>query len=618
MTQTVIKNLDYIAKHCSECPDVITFEPTFNVQHDKMNKDDLTFRADTDFQAYPYYSYLEHVPYPYRKSPVHDALLPIFRLVRAGKTVILKVSPTIDTSLSFALDFLGSLYHDAYDKNRSLWMAYDRMGYDPVEGYSDLPVPAGKVIKDFSTTFLWTRRWSFSMKKMEELFPYDINKSYKLCLNKLDEMLRKTSKNCQGKKLLDEIVKTVKGIPDIVPMTSAEMGKLVDTFLKNPDGELLTFPNIISQLDKQYNLSNRLRCPSDEMLKPQLSWQEGECPAFIQAIKREDMGWPVAFAVKFGKGEVIVAPSPCTYVPPIDVDFPESTKAEDEEDELAQKLDSGPTFSQRRGFALVSSYKKEFCSELRPGDHNDGLPDNENVHVSVSKGAHGDKPAQVPYATDSCFVISLPVPLEEEMDERSKITINVKQPNKEEFKEHRVTVRCFIEFLVIFLACNMGGIALISGELSKKKKLIAGLKKKRRQIVMMRDGKVLKSLPGGDLFFSNQSNVDTQIQRSINNLLFNERQPIGVDDLQEIARGRSPGAERLLFEEYSIERLQNIRLDLSESDMKSLKKFRFKISDDDLNAGSFNPMADFNKNAVKFFSMLEKILSKQKTLPSGK
>ena len=226
-----------------------------------------------------------------------------------------------------------------------------------------------------------------------------------------------------------------------------------------------------------------------------------------------------------------------------------------------------------------------------------------------------------PGSGESPFEISLESPIKREMEEGSEITLKVKPPGGKKVSSHIATVRCFIEFLVIYLASQgEGGIALIPGSLKDKVELIKKLKKARKQIVMMYDSgnKQLNPLLGGEMFLGYTSNVDTHIQRVINKILFNKRKPEGVDALQTIARGRTPGGQRATHEGYSIEKIRNVRLIFAEKEIDSLKRFQFILPVDAEEDRAFRPLLEFNKYAKKFFNALAVMLERENSLITKK
>jgi len=130
--------------------------------------------------------------------------------------------------------------------------------------------------------------------------------------------------------------------------------------------------------------------------------------------------------------------------------------------------------------------------------------------------------------------------------------------------------------------------------------------------------KQLNPLLGGEMFLGYTSNVDTHIKRVINKILFNKRKPEGVDALQTIARGRTPGGQRATHEGYSIEKIRNVRLIFAEKEIDSLKRFQFILPVDAEEDRAFRPLLEFNKYAKKFFNALAVMLERENSLITKK
>ncbi|HBC89239.1 MAG TPA: hypothetical protein DCZ94_20050 [Lentisphaeria bacterium] len=584
MNRIGIRKFSEIAEVCSRCPDVLVFEENFNIPQGKVTQDEFSYKKDTSFPAY---SYLEHVPYPYRRSPAHDELTPLLRLVRAGKSVILKLSPSMRNSLSFALDFLGSLYHDIYDVKQSLWLAYSRLEYTPEDSYSGLPVPVGKVAQGRNEVFLWTRRWDFSLKQIESLFPDGTNKSTRRCLKDLDKLLSKRNLGDevhQGRRLLDEIEKTINNIPVLDPVKSKAKHSLMDMLVKSEgNAEFLTWSGMLNQLVSRHpNLPNRARCPSDVMLKPERAWPENEDSASAKIIEKESFGWPVTFIVPFDKGRVIICPA---------------------------------AWDEDRMEGIINNRGDESC------------PNRSGKRPRIQQKAESE--------TENCIK---PTKINVTLVEISDKILDTKRLNilspmfkvKIEFSEcfpglpaveHGVSGAAFLKFILIWCASvHEGGIAFLPGSIKRFKSKESLMRDAGYELAMMRssDGKKVKPLSCGSLFYEgNPSNIQgDDVMETIFKVLFNCR---SVEELIEDQRSvleavlgrkiknrkesgekvsvRLNGGDRL---EYSVEKLNNLQVVISQGLFEKLKKLTL--------GEKIRGYKMFNKEKNSFYKILEKYL----------
>ncbi len=272
----------------------------------------------------------------------------------------------------------------------------------------------------------------------------------------------------------------------------------------------------------------------------------------------ESRMWPVAFALNFGNGAVVI--------------LPENTDSESLVSEM-EECDSSKT-----GFELLKAYSNSLSRGI----------------VVRLNGLPASKSGALKSSTDVTYSVVID----------GRVTIVT------------VTALCLFKFLVVWLASRsrLGiGIAFTTPLKLDEIKKTRGNGKLKIAMLAVSETK-LKPLHGGELFYQSTSNISTDITDNVNNAIYDRRD---IDSKEWIKLyGHTKGKDLPTVEKFSVRSVHGVRISASNTFISQLRKFRFDVSED-----SKEPRKDckeFNDNAKEFIRLLTSSLSSNIRSPANR
>ncbi|GEM_PF-6224072 len=258
----------------------------------------------------------------------------------------------------------------------------------------------------------------------------------------------------------------------------------------------------------------------------------------------EARNWPVAFALKFGNGAVVI--------------LPENTDPEN----LVSEMEDCDSI--KAGFELLKAYSNSLS---------------EGIVVRLN-GLPASKSGALKSSADVTYSVVI--------DGRAAI----------------VTVKalCLFKFLVVWLASTsrLGvGIAFTTPNKLDEIKKTSGNGKLKIAMLAASETK-LKPLPGGELFYQSTSNISNDITDNVNNAIYDRRD---IDSKEWIKLyGRAKRKARTPVEKFSVRSVHGVRISASSKFISQLRRFRFDVSEDSKDARK--DCKEFNDNAKEFIQLL--------------
>ena len=283
---------DDIKSIYKELPGAILFDSTINVPPEFSGSEAYEYDHDKNYSGI---KWIKHAPFPYPQDELKNAFIkefsPLFKLIKGGRTVIFKVSPSKPEGIKFALGFTGAMRYYSSGIDINIHNYHETTGDD---GCFEIPFPIGIVSDDEGDTAIWTRHWSPSLEQMDALFDgyfvWTPGKVAELLADKIGSVQLSDSAT-----LMNTIRKMIIGVKD------------PSIIKKGKNSSLMTLQKIRNELSRRcLYLPDRLRFLSEAMKDPLKTWPGKDSSVVI--ARDAKMGFPTSFALRFGNGAIVVLP----------------------------------------------------------------------------------------------------------------------------------------------------------------------------------------------------------------------------------------------------------------------------------------------------------------------
>lgn len=559
MSVITIAKWQDIPKIYEVIPEIIVFNSLLDIPSGLMETDVPSYEKDSHLKGV---EWVRHAPFPFPSYNIRDNIIkelkPLFELLRGGRMLIFKVSPSKPDSMFFATGCAAALYWLGSHKNPDLDYYFSlRWNFEYDDKYLPISLPIGKTLtKEGHEVAIWTRLWTPSLERLDGLIAGMDLKDPRIFGEALLK-ISKANRSLDGEQLWEKLEAGIRKMDKSVIEKGHES---ISEFAWN---------NIKEALSQTFGLRlvGRLRMLSDEMRAAERAWPDGDSDSVVLA--KDSLGFPTAFALKFGSGAVVLLPDT------------------DDMNMLLDRIEEMANQKRLSGFSLVQEYCKTSASAPAGEECVEKLCACDKSTDAVINSDMDAKNANASMRGKK-YVIELKDIPGDKISQGNKPTIYVSEKPGMRTKDTEVTVHQFLKFAGFWAASILyGGYSYTSNRGHK-----AFIK------IQTTDGE--KEIPGIALFrnIHNEApvNILSDKLRCLEAVFKDLLEPGNINE-EILDRPRDPSAG------YIRETIKNVTLVMGTQQIESLRNLRFKD-------GALS--RDYELGKADFFKMLTDALSKAK------